>query len=389
MLKTRHLRHPLRAVRGLGLLIQLHGEATLHGLEGLRHYKGDKRFRLTVVEHGLSDRRESVPCEENIFHRICDAYNAATSLGMQEAYAPTKWWGMLQRTSLQDVTAALEKGDVSALQEMYANFFRDPCSDGLIGKSLLLTRPLPRVLGDIHRLAYLTETLSRVDRWWKLTSGVYSLEDLQAPTIGNPFGIVLNGTFISNGAEHQHYGARRIANITGKSNAIVAEIGGGYGAMAYYLLRDSPKIKYWNFDIPESLALAAYYLLRSFPERRTLLCGEASMPITNFDDYDIVLMPLAELSKSPIHFADVVFSAHAMSDLNEKALNVYLNHVQQMTNKYFLYQGMYKAACHLQQLIIDGCRSFTLTEKKDYFLHGRNRPNHLQCELLYELSGIP
>jgi hypothetical protein len=199
---------------------------------------------------------------------------------------------------------------------------------------------------------------------------------------------VLDGVFIANGAEHQHYGARRIADITGKSDAVIAEIGGGYGAMAYYLLRDSPQVKYWNFDLPESLALAAYYLLRSFPEKRILLYGESPIITASLDDYNIVLMPLSELSRMPSCFADMVFSAHAMSDLSEKALIVYLEHVQHLTKKHFLYQGMCDVAGHLQQLILDKYRNLTLIEKKEYYLHGPCRRDHLQCELLYELSTV-
>jgi hypothetical protein len=385
MLKTRHLRHPLQAVRGLGSLFQLHTVAAHRSLEGLWRYKDDARFRSATVEQGLLNRSDGGQFDEQIFHRICESYRAATALPMQEAYEPTEWWKTLQRTSLQPVLGALTKGDVVALRQMYANFFRDSCSDGLVGKNLLLAPTLPRALAGIHQRAYLTETLLRFDRWRNLTSGGYDIQDLRGPEVGNPFGIVLDDVFIADGAEHQHYGAQRIADITGKSNTVIAEIGGGYGAMAYYLLRDSPQLKYWNFDLPESLALAAYNLLRSFPERRILLYGESSMKAINFDDYDIVLMPLPELSSLPPRFADMVFSSHAMSDLNEKALIVYLGHVQQLTRKYFLYQGMCGAASRLPEVIFDGCYSLTLTQKREYYLHGSSKRDHLQCELLYEL----
>ena len=388
MLKTRHLRHPLQAARSLGLLFQLHVAAALRGFEGLRHYKDDARFQMASVEQGLSARNGDGQCDEQVLSRICGAYRAATSAPVQEVYKPTEWWKMLQRTSLQHVIAALTQSDVTALQQMYANFFRDACSDGLVGKNLLIAATPTRRLAGLHRSAYLVEALSRLDRWRNLTSDTYDLRDLRGPDVGNPFGIVLDGIFIANGAEHQHYGARRITDITGKSNAVIAEIGGGYGAMAYYLLRDSPQLKYWNFDLPESLALAAYYLLRNFPEKRTLLYGESSMTAASLDEYDIVLMPLSELSRMPPHFADMIFSAHAMSDLSEKALIVYLEQVQQLTKKYFLYQGMHEAAGHLQRLIVDKGHDLMLIEKKEYYLHGPCRRDRLQCELLYQLSRV-
>lgn len=385
MLKTRHLRHPLHAARGLGLLLRLHATAARRGFEGLWHYKGDARFQLALVEQGLLARDDTGPCDEQILRRICRAYRAATCAPVQEVYTPTAWWKILQRTSLRHVIAALTMGDITALQRMYANFFRDSCSDGLVGKNLLITATPPRALAALHKSAYLVEALSRLDRWRNLTSGEYDLCDLRGPNVGNPFGIVLDGVFIANGAEHQHYGSRRITDITEKSDALIAEIGGGYGAMAYYLLRDSPKLKYWNFDLPESLALAAYYLFRNFPEKRILLYGEAPMSVSGPDDYDIVLMPLSELPRMPPCFADIVFSAHAMSDLGENAFMVYLEHVRHLTKKYFLYQGMRDAASHFQQLI-DESRGLMLIDKKEYYLHGPCRRDHLQCELLYEIS---
>jgi hypothetical protein len=387
MLKIRHLHHPFRTARHAGLLFRLHGGAIRRGLEGRQHYGKDTRFRLELVEQGFLDRGESTPCDRQVFSRICDAYHAAASVPIPEAYEPTSWWEMLRRANLQRVMKALQMADIDALQRMYGNFFRDPCSDGLVGKSMLLSPTLPRPLVKIHQWAYLSEALSRLDRWKSLTHGMYDLADLRVPKTGNPYGIVLDDVFVSNGAEHQHYGARRVSSILNKDNAVVAEIGGGYGAMAYYLLRDSPRMTYWNFDVPESLALAAYYLIRNFPEKRILLYGEFSIKNVNLSGYDIVLMPLTELSNAPPRFADMIFSAHAMSDLNESALKTYLERVGHLTAKYFLYQGMFSPAKTLQRLIANEYSTILLREEKQYYLHGRSTQDQLQCELLYEVSA--
>ena len=387
MLKIRHLHHPFRTARHAGLLLRLHGGAIRRGLEGRQHYGKDTRFRLDLVEQGFLDRSESRQCDRQVLSRICEAYQAATSVPIPEAYEPTSWWEMLRRVNLQRVIKALQASDIDALQRMYGNFFRDSCSDGLVGKSMLLSPTLPRPLVKIHQWAYLSEALLRLDRWKSLTHGMYDLDDLRGPKTGNPYGIVLDDIFVSNGAEHQHYGARRVSGILNKSDAVVAEIGGGYGAMAYYLLRDCPRMTYWNFDVPESLALAAYYLTRNFPEKRILLYGESSIKNVSLSDYDVVLMPLTELSNAPPRFADMIFSAHAMSDLNESALRIYLERVWQLTARYFLYQGMRPPAKTLQRLIADKYPTILLREEKQYYLHGQSGQDQLQCELLYEVSA--
>lgn len=386
MLKIRHLRHPVLTARHVAFLLRLHAEAHHRSLEGRRFYKGDARFHLDAVSQGLSDRSEGGRCDRQLLERICVAYRAASYMSRPGVYEPTGWWRMLRTTGLMRVLQALEEGNTSTLQPMYANFFRDSCSDGLVGKNALLIPKLPQALARIHQWASLSEALSRLDRWKTLTCGRYDLNELRTPMIGNPFGIVLDDIFISSGAEHQHYGAQRIADILKKKDAVVAEIGGGYGAMAYYLLRDHPGTTYCNFDLPESLALAAYYLMRCFPEKRVLLYGESSLKDKDIEKYDIVLLPLQELTRMPAHFADMIFSSHAMSDLNSEALKEYLERVKHLTRKYFLYQGMTSSAKSLQQLMVEMHPSFMLSQEKQYYLHGQEGQEFLQSELLYEMS---
>lgn len=382
MVKGRHLRHPLRAFRAAGFLLRLHGEAVLRCVEGWLRYRTASRLLLERVRKGFEDRRTSGGVEETL-HRICRAYRAAIALPRQNGYEATAWWHSLRQTSLRQVLIALEAGDVIALDQMYGNFFRDSCSDGLVGKPLLLSPSLTSGLRRIHEGAHLTESLCRIERWRSLTSASYDFADLRGPGIGNPFGILLEGSLIVHGAEHSHYGARRIIELTQNPDAVVVEIGGGYGGMAYYLLRDSPRLRYWNFDVPESLALAGYYLIQSFPERRTLLHGE-SVAARPGDDQAVALLPLSRLGSMPADCADIVFSAHSMSDLSEDATRIYLQQVQRLTRKYFLYQGMMAAAVRLEKMIAHEYRAFALVERKEYVLHGPNRRSHLQCELLYE-----
>jgi hypothetical protein len=290
----------------------------------------------------------------------------------------------LRRSSLRPVLKVLQATDICTLERMYSNFFRDPCSDGLVGKSILLNPHLANLLSKAHQWTYLHEELSRLERWKALTGGMYGHPDLSVPPIGNPFGIVLDGALICSGAPSHHYAAQRIAGLLKEIRGVVAEIGGGYGGMAYYLLRDHPRVTYWNFDLPESLALAAYYLIRSFPEKRVLLYGETVTDVASFSDYDIVLMPISELSAVQPRSADLIFSSHAMSDLCPSALSVYLNKIREMTKQYFLWQGMYSSADRLQHLISHSYPDLMLEQNIQYHLNGKSRNHYLQSELLYK-----
>ena len=384
MLKTRHLRHPVRAARSAEQLLRLHVGAFRRARDGKRTYKNDPRFRLDLVEQGFRSRHSSEQCDEELLHRICEAYKAASCVPVAEAYRPTAWWDALRRSSLQPVIQALETRDIDALQRMYANFFRERCSDGLVGKTLLLAPSLSRPFARLHQLAYLSEALSRLDAWKDITNARHALQTLSGPAIGNPFGIVLEGVLIRPRAEHQYYCAERIGSVLNDATAVIAEIGGGYGGMAYYLLRDHSQVTYLNFDLPESLALAAYYLMKSFPEKRFLLYGETSTRDVSLRNFDVVLLPLSELSAMPSASADLIFSSHAMSDLDPAALSVYMAHANDIGKRYFLYQGMYRTngtRNHLE------CPGFALKEEKRFTLSGQNGRDDLLWELLYEKVG--
>jgi hypothetical protein len=106
--------------------------------------------------------------------------------------------------------------------------------------------------------------------------------------------------------------------------------------MAYYLLRDNPQITYIDFDVPESLALISYYLLKSFPDLKFLLYGEEAMTQEAIARSNVILMPPFQLSKVPASSVDVAFSSHTMSDLSRPAQIVYLNEIERMTRGSFL-----------------------------------------------------
>jgi hypothetical protein len=335
---------------------------------------------------GFRNRDESEKCDRELLTRICKSYAAASSIPLAKPYEPTDWWRELRHSSLGPILKALQTADISALERMYATFFRDRCSDGLVGKSILLNPNIHQLLIKAHQWAYISDALSRLDRWKTLTCDLYTYDHLLAPPIGNPFGIELNGVLISSGAEHQHYGAHRIARLLGPSGGKVTDIGGGYGAMAYFLLRDHPHISYWNFDLPETLALAAYYLIRNFPERKIWLFGESRDDPT-LASYDIVLMPISELATAESSSADLVFSSHAMSDLAPAALRVYLDRATDITRRHFLWQGMSPAAEALQQIMREDFSDLLLAARSQYHLHGKARSEYLQAELLYTRQG--
>ena len=116
------------------------------------------------------------------------------------------------------------------------------------------------------------------------------------------------------GSEDQHYCAHRMIDLIGSFDTpVVAEIGGGFGGMAYYLIRDLPSVTYLNFDMPETIALASYYLLNAFPQAKAILYGEAELNAETLRSSQIILMPSFAIPQLPPSRVDIAFNARIAS----------------------------------------------------------------------------
>jgi hypothetical protein len=248
---------------------------------------------------------------------------------------------------------------------MYSNFFRDASSAGLIGVPYGMTRAyFDKQIKDIYRRYFLGDALYGIDYWKTATGGRFPLEILAGPEVGNPFGILVSGTLVRSGAAYQHYSAYKIASGLPFARATVAEVGGGFGGMAYYLLRDHPGVKYIDFDVPESLALTSYYLLRSFPHLKFLLYGESALTRETLSSADVVLVPLFEMESLPSESVEMVFSSHAMSDISERAMSAYLKTIFRISTGGLLYMGNAQGAESIRNMTAEGQKLCRLDEMR-------------------------
>jgi putative sugar O-methyltransferase len=365
VLKLKHLLHPLGTAVALKALLASHWTVRRSASRGARRFRNDPRYNLQCVTDGFASRIADGGDDTALLSRICQAYIAAAEQDPVSGheYNATGWWQDVRRSSLTPVRRALAARDTDALRAMYQNFFRDPCSAGLIGL------PLAKVyfggtIHDVYRHSFLSDALHRIDYWKAQTGNRFELRELAGPGIGNPFGVLMDGTLVCKGAEYQHYCAQRIQELVPSPGASIVEIGGGYGGMAYYLLRGKPQFTYIDFDVPESLALISYYLLKSFPNLKFLLYGEEDLTQGAIARSNVILMPPFELSKVPTNSVDVTFSSHTMSDLSRSAQIAYLNEIERMTRKSFLNISESEGSALLDELIATQSTSLRVAEKR-------------------------
>src|SRR5215469_2157901 len=338
-----------------------------------RRFRDDVRYNLQAVTDGFLPRIGDSGDDAELLGRICEAFSRAAQQekSVPAVYQPKPWWQQARQGSLRPVIEALLTRNIGALRKMYQNFYRDPCSSGLLGPpNGMRNAYFGGGIKDVYRRFYLGHVLCRLDYWKEQTEGRFAVRDLAGPGIGNPFGVVIEGTHIGVGAEYSHYCAHRVDGQLGpEGKSTVAEIEGGFGGMAYYLLRTRPQLVYVDFDAPERIALTAYYLSKAFPKLRVLLYGEGDLTTATLARTDVALMPIFSLPDMAADSVDITFSSHSISKAGFETIAEYLRHIDRMTRRLFFCITDQGASDLISDLVGRKFSSFTLTETRSSGWH--------------------
>jgi len=297
-----------------------------------KDYRLDTNYRMNNdISKCFEDRFDLSGDDTELLNRITSAYKKASHdlLAYPDIFRPSNEWLPIYKHNLRGVIHVLEEGDTSKLDKIYRNFWREPCSTGLIGLPVDMKSSFfgkNKKISYVNKTLYLNDSIHRLNLWKKFLGQRRTIDSLVSPLIGNPYGYFIDGKFIKAGADYQHYYATRINDLLdGKqSRKVVAEIGGGFGGMAYYLIRDAKNTTYIDFDLPENLALTSYYLLKAFPEKKVLLYGEAELEGAKLADYDIVLMPNFQLDKLPDETCDLIFNSYSLAEMSPQTISHYV-----------------------------------------------------------------
>lgn len=374
-MRLNNVLHPLQVAKRAKAAFATHLHIWKFGNHGRQRFQNDPRYHLRYVTRGFASPAfaspANPPCDDTrLLERICSAYNAAVARqqAAPQAYATVQNLDRLRQGPLGPSIRALRENDTTALAAMYRNFYRDPCSAGLLAAPGGISRAyFGGQIKDIYRRFYLTHVLYRLDYWKEITGGRFSLKDLAGPGIGNPFGVTIDGTHIGVGAEYAHYCAYRAADLLERAapqRTVIAEIGGGFGAVAYYLLRDNQPLTYINFDIPERVALSSYYLMKAFPHLTFVLYGEKPLLSEMIRQADVVLLPAFALADMPSASVDITFSSNGLVNFSPHVFGEALRSMAAMTKRSLLYIGNERFAELIALHLGNKPGSFTLADSR-------------------------
>jgi len=351
-------------------------------------YRSDPRYRLQNVTDGFVSRLDNSRDDEELLERICAAYIKAAEHQetAQKTYQPSRWWTEQRQERLQPVTQALRKRDIPALRLMYSNFYRDLCSAGLVARAGMPWANGRGEMKNIDRHFYLGDSLCGIDHWKERTAGRFAIVDLAGPNIGNPFGVMVDGTLVRFEAPYQHYCAYRLSSLLDAGPATVSEIGGGFGGMAYFLLRDRQPLTYFDFDLPETIALASYFLMKAFPSLTFLLYGEKEMTAEEIARANVVLMPLFQIGRMKPQSVDVAFSSFAVTSVAAELMSDYVEDICRITRRHFLCIAGGKSGANAILKLASQRRDVRVVESGVSAWNGHKSANWNDVETLYRIG---
>lgn len=308
----------------------------LSDLRDAVHYFGaglyKSPFNLEAYRKGWKDHQpyQADGADAALVERLLRAYEKAKK---DERDAPPLYrmrgeWEHILEVEYARLLAALRRRDVTALKALLQNFCRNECSRGLsMSAAVFCARRRP-----LYRFCYVREFNESYRDWAKVRLEEFSPEKFSFPYVGNPIGMLVDGFLVSLPSFRWRHYAMKLLKLAGSRGAAVAEIGGGFGGLAYFLLKESDeRVRYFNFDLPEMNVVNSYFLMKAFPDVRFALYGEPR------GDSRVCILPHFDFQNLPVRSMDVIFNSNSFSEMDREMVEEYIRHICRISTRYFIH----------------------------------------------------
>ena len=295
------------------------------------------------ISNAFNSRQSLLP-ESQVLERIKKSYAKAKQdqLKASDDYQVSREWLPIYEGYMGSTIDVLLNGDIDSMHQLYSNFFRHPCSTGLHGMHFEMVEKYMTATPSTEDLQKYINEISIRARLFLLNCTNTHPSVLSRPSVGNPYGYHMidpdgNRNFIYGGAEHHYYYAERIKMLLRENKGSkVLELGGGFGGMASFLLRDFNLSMYCGIDLPENLALQSYFLMTLFPNKKFGLYGEFDINnMNNLDDnYDVLLLPNFCIENIPDDYFSLFYNSYSLAEMSLDVANNYLKHASNICQSY-------------------------------------------------------
>lgn len=237
-------------------------------------------------------------------------------------------WGILSiiRHQLSPIIKVLAKGNLSPI---FASDFKNNSP-----KLQNNVRRFNPIAGFIYRVyvASLMEYVCQIDT-------LNILKKLKEPLIGNPFIVNYKGKPISQdicNSVYEFYSI--IKKVKLPNNVRIADLGAGYGRLAYIFLNVFPDSSYCIIDIPPALFISQKYLKTIFPKDRIFLFRPFSSYNeikSEFESSRIKFLMPHQLKLLPRKYFDLFINVSSLHEMTTDQINEYLKIINRICKGYF------------------------------------------------------
>ncbi len=286
-------------------------------------------IRLCIPSHVSPDA-----AERPLVERVFSAYQQAKrdQADHDAVFLPSGGWKKVVESSYAYLIEGSENNDIERFHHFLANFGAWETPTG-IGESWTFGRLRASKQKAEH---FEQRVMAPLIQWWEtFESHGQSLAELEIPRFGNQVGVLVNGHSILPDSVFSEFYARLLAGFLPQERPVIAELGGGFGRLCYFLVRRLSQPTYVAFDLPECLSCASYYLMMTFPEKRFLLYGEGDLTRESLSKYDFILRPSFEISRLEDTSVDLFINENSLGVMAPALCRLFVKEICRSANAFW------------------------------------------------------
>jgi putative sugar O-methyltransferase len=287
-------------------------------------------FEIVITADSIVDKND-LPIAERIF----DSYKKMKKdqLNVSQKYKPSSLWQNHIDNDFSFLKKSYENEDLEKFLFFLQNFGNWDKYLGIENQTLI-----KKYNKNIFLKKFLSNEIfnGQMQLWKYFNKETSKIAQLNMPRFGNQNGALIDNNFVVLGSFFNEIYSKIINKYLDKNNHnVIADLGGGYGKLAYYCLKDLKKYTFIDFDIPETLILASYFLTKSFPNKKVFYYGEQKLEDINIKDYDLIFMPSWEIEKIKNDSVEFMINRNSLGEIEPESADNYINQIHRISKYFF------------------------------------------------------
>lgn len=289
------------------------------------------QIKIDCPQYYNEPNEEELP----IVSRIFQAFKKmkADQLKAGSLYRPSSLWQTHLDEAYRYLKEGVETDDIRKFHFFLSNFGAWRVNTGIENNDFI-KRCTEIFLGERYlRNEYFWKSLNY---WNEFYGARKPIQDLSYPRFGNQAGAIAGDTFIGLGSFFSEIYGSLLSQLLIKSDRpVIADLGGGFGKLGYFITKKLKTFSFIDFDLPEVLCLAAYFLMLAYPDKKALLYGESEFSSQSLREFDLIFMPSFEIEKLEAVSVDLFVNKNSLGEMDPEAAKNYVAHISRATKYFF------------------------------------------------------